>query len=81
MDEGRIVSSVRSHRVGPAAVPVCLKDFPVLVWESGDLWDEASLYLTDRATYVLTRELKPTTLQSDAEGLLTFANFLEETGK
>ncbi len=62
----------------PAAVPFVLGSMPVLMWSDGKLWDEANLYLSYRASGIVSGSLAIETLHSIAWALRDFAEFLEQ---
>ena len=62
-------------------VPVTAEDVPQIVWNNGEFWSEANVWLLRRARSALSGDLKPDTIVANAKDLLAYANWLEDAGK
>lgn len=62
-------------------MPVNAERVPQIVWESGEFWGEANLWLLRRARLLLSGQLKKETICANGKDLLAYANWLEEAGK
>jgi len=71
------LASARMRRDQGHDEPIRLDNLPVLMWESGALWDEVNLYFTCRADDVLDGDVRMATVHFDAQALVHFATFLE----
>lgn len=70
VDEGRALNSTReAHEITHA---------PAVLWESNELWLEASVYLRRKALYIASTGGSQLTTTSHASSLSAYAQFLEE---
>lgn len=62
-------------------MPVTAERVPQIVWQGGDFWSEANLFLLRRARLMLSGQLKEETIVANAKDLLAYAQWLEDSGR
>lgn len=62
-------------------MPVTAERVPQIVWQSGDFWGEANLWLLRRVRMLLSGDIKEATIVANGKDLLAYANWLEDSGK
>lgn len=55
-----------------------IQGFPILRWASGEMWNEANVWLGAQAQNIPVKDTSIKTVRSIAYGLLTFMRFLEQ---
>ncbi|MBZ4038082.1 site-specific integrase [Novilysobacter selenitireducens] len=82
--EEDVVHFVRQEVVDPRTrlrIPVTAERVPQLVWQRGEIWGEANIWLLRRARLLLGGQLKEETIGANGKDLLAYANWLEDAGK